>query len=181
MLKKIVKYTIIFFIILSISVMVKRGLKEQQTLIPVSTVVTIDSNKSKYINWMYKHSNMPKEVLDTIYAETIKHSYKELLLAIMKVESNFNPMSKSSNGAVGLMQVMPKVWIKELKKQNIITTKRDLYLIADNIQAGNYILIKYLKETKKLETALYRYVGKDSKYVSKVLTTLGQLYLIQTK
>ncbi len=141
--------------------------------------VSSDVYKDRYLNWMYRHSTMPKRMLDDIYATVKRHPYSDLILAIMYVESRFNPFARSKKGAVGLLQVMPQVWSKELKKEGIIEDKRDLYLIDKNIESGLYIFKKYMEKTKSLEKTLIKYVGGDKTYSTRVLKALGELYIIK--
>lgn len=54
-----------------------------------------------------------------------------LALALTMAESNCNRQAKSSAGAIGLMQVMPKAWT---------ASEKDLYNPHKNIQAGMWIL-----------------------------------------
>jgi citrate lyase gamma subunit len=93
-----------------------------------------------------------KERIDAaIKAAAQKHGVNEGLIgAIIKVESNFNPKSQSSAGAMGLMQLMP-----ENVREYGIT---DPYNIEQNIDAGTRHIKDYLKMYKgDLEMALSAY------------------------
>jgi soluble lytic murein transglycosylase-like protein len=93
------------------------------------------------------------------------------------VESNFNPNAKSRKGAIGLMGILPSVWLNDLKENGIIHSKRDLYLMSKNIASGVHILKKYLLRSNNLTKALVDYVGGDPNYVNKVLKAMGEIYL----
>ncbi len=141
--------------------------------------VSSDIYKDRYLDWMYRHSIIPKRTLDDIYATVKRHPYPDLILSIMYVESRFDPFARSRKGAVGLLQVMPKVWSKELKREGIIKDKRDLYLIDKNVEAGLYIFKKYMEKTKSLEKTLFKYSGGDKTYAMKVLKVLGEIHIIK--
>lgn len=63
-----------------------------------------------------------------------------LVMAVVRVESGFNPKARSGVGARGLMQVMPRtgMWLK----------CRDLYDAEDNLECGARVLVRYLKRFK---------------------------------
>jgi soluble lytic murein transglycosylase-like protein len=78
----------------------------------------------------------------------------ELVLALIEVESNFNPYAISSAGARGLMQVMP-FWLKKIGKPD-----DSLFRVHTNLRFGCTILKYYLdKENGNLHQALARYNG----------------------
>ncbi|GAG47854.1 unnamed protein product, partial [marine sediment metagenome] len=97
------------------------------------------------------------------------------VLGVMEVESHFNPYEVSPKYARGLMQVMYKVWKKELNLEN----KHELHDIEKGIDSGVHVLRKYLdKEKNNMEKALKRYNGigrgSDPAYVKKVYTAMGK-------
>lgn len=78
----------------------------------------------------------------------------ELVLAVIEVESNFNPYAISSAGARGLMQVMP-FWLKRFGRPG-----DSLFRVRTNLRYGCTILKYYLdKEGGNLFQALARYNG----------------------
>jgi hypothetical protein len=90
----------------------------------------------------------------------------ELMLAIMEIESQFNPFATNKRSkAAGLMQVMP-FWAKDFNLSN----KKKLYDIETNISCGIKIYkIFYALENGNTKRALYRYVGGSRSYPKKVL------------
>ncbi|MCL5021836.1 MAG: lytic transglycosylase domain-containing protein [Nitrospirae bacterium] len=128
------------------------------------------------LKWMKDNSGMSEEVLSEIYRTAASNTNSDLILAICMVESNFNPKVKSNKGALGLMGILPRAWLDELKAQGIIRGKDDLYQISANIASGSYVLQKYLAKNKTFERALIDYVGGDPGYVRKVMNALGGLY-----
>jgi soluble lytic murein transglycosylase-like protein len=77
----------------------------------------------------------------------------DLILAICLVESNFDPAAKSAKGAIGLMGILPRAWLEELRAEGIVRHKDDLYRIPNNIAAGAYVLQKYLSNAKTPQLA----------------------------
>jgi soluble lytic murein transglycosylase-like protein len=76
-----------------------------------------------------------------------------LVLAIMQVESAFNPLALSTAGAYGLMQIRYAVWKDELK-----IDKSKIFNIEYNIELGLQILKQYYDLTGgNLERALFLY------------------------
>ena len=100
-----------------------------------------------------------------------------LLLAVISVESNFNPNTKSHAGAEGLMQVMTSV---HKDKYAIFGGTSEAVKPEVNIRVGAYIL-KYLIATAgSLRNGLKYYVGaanaeNDGGYADKVMAERNRL------
>jgi soluble lytic murein transglycosylase-like protein len=95
----------------------------------------------------------------------------ELVLAVIEVESRFDPFAISSAGALGLMQVMP-FWLKEIGRP-----EDNLFDIHTNLRMGCTILRYYLDKSKgNLTHALARYNGSlySHRYTSKVFRALDR-------
>ena len=133
--------------------------------------------KAAVIGWMKSRSEMPEQVLVAIYDEAARSINADLILAICAVESDFNPSIKSPKGALGLMGITAGVWLQELKGRGLVSEKRDLFLIPNNIAAGTYVLEKYLARSRNLEQALNDYVGGDTDYAGRILQAMGEIYL----
>jgi hypothetical protein len=127
------------------------------------------------IDWMMANSDLPESTLHEVYKLAMTTEFPDLILAIIKTESNFNPYVKSSPGAKGLMGVMPKYWADELKKKGIIKSTRDLYDMQTNINAGVYILKYYFETYKDINVALIKYSGGAKKYANSVFVSLGEI------
>jgi soluble lytic murein transglycosylase-like protein len=99
-----------------------------------------------------------ERILRAVSCEANKHTMlrdrPQLVLAVIDVESAFDPFAVSYAGAVGLMQVMP-FWPTELG-----LTKKDLIDVELNIRMGTSILAYYLEhERGDYRRALGRYNG----------------------
>lgn len=99
-----------------------------------------------------------------------------LLLAVMAVESRYNPVAESNLGAKGLMQVIPKFHAEKLVEHG----GEGALLDPDvNIQVGAQILREYLRRFGETETALQMYAGAfdepNSSYAFKVLAERARL------
>lgn len=100
-----------------------------------------------------------------------------LILAVMAIESGFNPFAESPVGAQGLMQVMSK--IHHEKFQDMGGTQAALNPVA-NIRVGSQILKEYVQRGGSVEAGLKSYVGAaafetDDGYTSRVLAEYRRL------
>lgn len=105
------------------------------------------------------------ELLKMVHREATRAGLSpELVLAIIDIESAFNPYAISSAGAQGLMQVMP-FWLKEIGRPG-----DNLFRLQTNLRFGCTILKFYLdKENQNLFAALKRYNGtRENHYSLKV-------------
>ena len=99
-----------------------------------------------------------------------------LILAVVAVESKFNPVAQSMLGAKGLMQVLPKFHQDKLFEHGGDSALLDPEV---NIQIGTQILREYLRRFGETETALQMYAGAfdepSSQYAGKVLAERSRL------
>jgi soluble lytic murein transglycosylase-like protein len=100
-----------------------------------------------------------------------------LVLAVMAVESGFNPFAESGVGAQGLMQVMTR--IHENKFDRFGGVEKALHPLA-NIHVGTQILADAIKRGGSVEDGLRLYVGatgpNDGGYGAKVLNERRRLF-----
>ena len=87
-----------------------------------------------------------RRILEAVHCEAGKHPMlrdrPQLVLAVIDVESAFDPFAVSHAGAVGLMQVMP-FWPTHLGVE-----RKDLIAIELNIRMGTSILAHYLERER---------------------------------
>ncbi|HTH44735.1 MAG TPA: transglycosylase SLT domain-containing protein [Oxalicibacterium sp.] len=100
-----------------------------------------------------------------------------LILAVMAIESRFNPFAESPVGAQGLMQVMSKVHYDKFEQTG---GPRSALNPVVNIKVGASILKEYVKSGGSVEAGLKRYVGaadmeSDDGYGAKVLGEYDRL------
>ncbi len=79
-----------------------------------------------------------------------------LLLAVISIESGFNPLAESTVGALGLMQIMPNVHAEKLKSFGGARQALDPWV---NMQVGAQILREYIDRFGSEPAALRAYVG----------------------
>jgi soluble lytic murein transglycosylase-like protein len=105
-----------------------------------------------------------------------------LILAVMAIESSYNPVAESPVGARGLMQVMPKYHLEKLLDRG------GEYAVLEpevNIAVGAQILRDYQRRFRDTETALQMYGGAlddpSTLYASKVLAEKARLDALRIK
>jgi soluble lytic murein transglycosylase-like protein len=105
-----------------------------------------------------------------------------LILAVMAVESRYNPVAESTVGAKGLMQVMPKYHLDKLVDHG---GEPALLEPEVNIQVGAQILREYQRRFRDTETALQVYAGAfdepSSQYANKVFAERARLEALRLK
>ena len=114
-----------------------------------------DTRLARYV----KDANQRLQILQNVYAQAhIQKLDPDLVLALMHVESYFDPFAISRVGAQGLMQIMP-FWRKELGRD-----QDNLTDIETNIRYGTTILAHYIERSDgDLVEALGRYNGSKGR------------------
>ena len=98
-----------------------------------------------------------------------------LLVAVMAIESRFNPFAESPMGAQGLMQVIPR-WHPD--KVDVKADRSAMFDPNTNIRVGALVLKEYIQTTGSVERALQQYNGSSdpaAPYASKVMAVKAQL------
>ena len=127
-------------------------------------------------------------VADEAVAEFVSAAYRAgrqfavdplLILAVMAVESRYNPVAESGVGAKGLMQVLPRFHLDKLEAHG----GEEALLDPDvNIEVGTQILREYLRRFGETVTALQMYAGAmdepNADYANKVLAERSRLQSI---
>ncbi len=112
-------------------------------------------------------NNLLKIIYPKTYKEVVmiyeeKYNIDEnLVFALIKSESNFNPKAISNSKAIGLMQLMEET-AKEVAKKNHIeineaNAKEDLFDVYKNIEIGTCYLSTLMERYKNKELALAAY------------------------
>ena len=99
-----------------------------------------------------------------------------LVLAVVAVESRFNPYAESEFGAKGLMQVIPKY---HLEKFDDIGPGQSFLHPATNLRVGAAILKEYIRRSGSIQNGLQWYAGAQddasNQYSMKVLAERARL------
>jgi len=99
-----------------------------------------------------------------------------LIIAVISVESRFNPIAESVAGAKGLMQIIPKYHTDKFREFGGVEAVFDP---ETNILVGSKIIKEYIRRTGSLNSALQLYGGAaddDSDgYFEKVMTEKERL------
>ena len=130
-------------------------------------------------------------VSDTAVASYVAVAYRAgeqysldplLILAVMAVESRYNPVAESLVGAKGLMQVMPKYHLDKLAD---LGGEEALLEPEVNIQVGAQILREYQRRCHDTEAALQMYAGAfdepSGQYSTKVFAERARLEFFRQK
>jgi soluble lytic murein transglycosylase-like protein len=99
-----------------------------------------------------------------------------LIIAVIAIESRFNPIAESPAGAKGLMQIIPKYHGDKLE---VFGGEQAVFEPEANIHVGARILKEYLRRTGNLGIALQMYAGalgdNEDQYTRKVLNERHRL------
>lgn len=105
-----------------------------------------------------------------------------LILAVMAIESRYNPVAESGMGAKGLMQVIARFHMEKLADHG---GEPALLNPEVNINVGAQILREYYRRFGDLETALQMYGGAfdepTSQYANKVFAERARLEPIRQR
>jgi len=135
--------------------------------------------------WLARKYGVAPEPLSVLVSEAFEIGAKAkldptLILAIMAIESGFNPFAQSPVGAQGLMQVMTKV---HSDKYENFGGKLAAFDPVTNLRVGVKVLQECITRAGSIEGGLKFYVGagnmeNDGGYASKVMAEHARLLAV---
>ena len=141
-----------------------------QTIENVQQATKQDKMIDNIVGYLEEHSvDMPDDVLreiaNFVYAESKEHDLDyRLVLAVMKVESNFKLDAVSSKGARGLLQIKPSLGRGIAETLGVTWGgDRTLHEPEKNIKLGVYHLSQLIEDFQTLPWALYAYNSGSTK------------------
>ena len=136
-------------------------------------------------SWLSKKYSVAPEPLGVLVAQAFEIGHKvkldpTLILAIMAIESGFNPFAQSPVGAQGLMQVMTRV---HHDKYENFGGKLAAFDPITNLQVGVKVLQDCISRAGSIEGGLKYYVGaanlqSDGGYAGKVMAEHARLIAV---
>ena len=137
--------------------------------------------------WLSRKYNVAPEPLSALVASAFEVGSKvrldpTLILAVMAVESGFNPFAQSPVGAQGLMQVMTKV---HTDKYEDFGGRLAAFDPVTNLRVGVKVLQECIARAGSVEGGLKYYVGAanldtDGGYADKVLAEHARLLSVMS-
>lgn len=151
-------------------------LKQKQFKIGNVYYVEIDMVKDHLAQREYKYAHLVREAARRYGID------EDLLYAIIKTESSFNPYAVSHAGAYGLMQVIPQTAgadvFKLMKNRRGMPSRRYLFNPANNIDVGaayfHILKNRYLKDVKNKTTRHYAMISAYNGGTGGVLDTFSR-------
>jgi hypothetical protein len=135
--------------------------------------------------WLSKKYKVAPEPLSALVAEAYEIGIRTkldptLILAVMAVESGFNPFAQSPVGAQGLMQVMTKV---HSDKYDNFGGRLAAFDPLTNLRVGVKVLQECITRAGSMEGGLRYYVGAaniedDGGYAGKVMAEHARLQMV---
>jgi len=135
--------------------------------------------------WLSKKYRVAPEPVSALVAEAYEIGDRNkldptLILAVMAVESGFNPFAQSPVGAQGLMQVMTGV---HKDKYENFGGKLAAFDPVTNLRVGVKVLQECIQRAGSIESGLRFYVGAantedDGGYAAKVMAEHARLKLV---
>ena len=134
--------------------------------------------------WLSSKYRVAPEPLSALVAEAYDIGSRTkldptLILAVMAIESGFNPFAQSPVGAQGLMQVMTKV---HTEKYESFGGRFAAFDPVTNLRVGARVLQDCIARAGSMEGGLRQYVGAttadDGGYAGKVMAEHARLRLV---
>jgi len=142
----------------------------------------LPQQQAKVAFWLSKKYRVAPEPISALVAEAYHIGMRSkidptLILAVMAIESGFNPFAQSPVGAQGLMQVMTRVHVDKYEPAG---GKLAAFDPVTNLRVGVKVLQECIARAGSIEGGLRYYVGaanlpSDGGYAQKVLAEYARI------
>lgn len=131
-------------------------------------------------NGQRMYPRLSREIVDSAIKYSAKYDLSPILvLAIIETESKFYPFALSKQNAKGLMQINPDANQQLLLQEGIFKEPADIFDPERNIEAGCFLLRRFINESPDFNTALDKYLGADSvPYKAQIHGVMGKILLL---
>jgi Transglycosylase SLT domain len=135
----------------------------------------LPKQQAAVVQWLSRRYRVAQEPLSALVAEAFAVGERvrmdpTLILAVMAIESRFNPYAQSPVGAQGLMQVLTRV---HTEKYESFGGELAAFDPLSNLRVGVKVLQDCIKQAGSIEGGLRLYVGAvttdGSGYINKVM------------
>lgn len=142
---------------------------------PTATPVALSPRMQAALNYASRRYHVSAEALQPIF-QVAQQAAQEtrmdplLIVAVIAIESKFNPLSESSMGAQGLMQIIPRFHLDKLPPD---AGKLPFFDPEINVQVGARALHEFIRRSGGVVPGLQQFGGvlddPANAYASKVL------------
>jgi hypothetical protein len=152
------------------------------TRVTAADPASLSKQQASVANWLARRYRVALEPVSRLVQEAWDSGQRSgldpmLILAVMAIESSFNPFAQSSVGAQGLMQVLTRVHDEKYEPYGGVRAAFDP---VTNLRVGVQVLKECIARAGSLEAGLKYYVGAanlsdDGGYAGKVLAERSNL------
>ena len=126
------------------------------------------------------YPRLSREIVQAAIKYSDKYDLSPILvLSVVAAESQFYPFAVSKKDAKGLMQINPQANLQLLIQEGIFREAADIFDPDRNIEAGCFLLRKFIDDSTDFNTALDKYLGADSVlYKAEIHGVMGRILLL---
>ncbi len=126
------------------------------------------------------YPRLSREIVQAAVKYSEKYDLSPILvLAVAATESEFYPFALSKKNAKGLMQINPGANQDLLIREGIFKEPADIFDPDRNIEAGCFLLRRFINQSSDLDAALDNYLGADSvAYKAEIHRVMGKVLLL---
>jgi soluble lytic murein transglycosylase-like protein len=128
----------------------------QDTIVPSAAAYIQYANKSVSSSDAFKFA---QHIVDAASAFRLDVS---ILLALIKIESRFDPNAASKHGAIGFAQVIPRWHSEKIRESRKITGSTSMFDPKLNAYVGAWALSDYIGNSDNVDRGLLAYNGSQS-------------------